>query len=82
MDLKSIFANLIKSPSTFNIKSYINPLLFNVLCLYGAYKLANKFLYFPIEWGYRQFIRKGYNLKERYQTKWALVTSASEGIGE
>ena len=44
--------------------------------------MAKEYLYKPI-WGiWKHFIRPRKNIKDRYSTKWALVTGASDGIGK
>ncbi len=36
-----------------------------------------------LKWIYNVFIRKGYNLKDRYgENSWVVVTGASDGIGK
>ena len=44
--------------------------------------MAKEYFYKPI-WGiWKHFIRPRKNIKDRYSTKWALVTGASDGIGK
>lgn len=52
------------------------------LAAYGFYKLASNYLLPPIVGSYNHFLRSTKDLKLRYSGEWALVTGASEGIGE
>ena len=50
--------------------------------LYGAYIWGNEFIYTPLYGFWKHFIRPRRDIIKRYDTKWALVTGASDGIGK
>jgi hypothetical protein len=52
------------------------------LSLYGIYKASFSWITPPFAAIYKHFIRPRRNLKKRYGGDWAIVTGASDGIGE
>jgi len=67
----------------FDITEYLCRKSVNGLALIGAYYLAHEFLYTPLRGFWAHFLRPRRNLLKRYgEGSWALVTGASDGIGE
>ncbi len=53
------------------------------LILYGMYSFTTTYALPLLRGFYRSFLRPRANLKDRYgKTTWAVVTGASEGIGQ
>ena len=55
--------------------------MLTALAAFGVYSLL-PYVWGPINFVYRHFLRPRRNLASRYQSKWAVVTGASDGIGE
>ena len=73
--LKAFFNSLDLTP-------HANPKLLTALATLGALHLFNHYLSIPILGVYRHFLRPQKNLNKRYGSEWAVVTGASDGIGE
>jgi 17beta-estradiol 17-dehydrogenase / very-long-chain 3-oxoacyl-CoA reductase len=61
---------------------HANPKLLTVLAAIGALHLFTQYLTTPIVGLYRHLLRPQRNLVKLYGSEWAVVTGASDGIGE
>jgi len=73
--IKAFFTNLDLTP-------HANPKLLTALAAIGALHLFTQYLTTPIVGLYRHLLRPQRNLVKLYGSEWAVVTGASDGIGE
>lgn len=73
--LKAFFTKL-------DVSAHANPKVLTVLAAFGAFHLLRQYLCTPIVGLYRHLLRPQRNLVRRYGSEWAVVTGASDGIGE
>ena len=65
-----------------DVTSHVNPKLLTGLAAIGALHLFTQYLTTPLLGFYRHVLRPQRNLVNRYGSDWAVVTGASDGIGE
>jgi 17beta-estradiol 17-dehydrogenase / very-long-chain 3-oxoacyl-CoA reductase len=68
--------------TSLDLTPHANPKLLTALAAIGALHLFNQYLTTPIVGLYRHLLRPQRNLVKRYGSEWAVVTGASDGIGE
>lgn len=73
--LKAFFTKL-------DVSAHANPRILTALAAIGALHLFTQYLTTPIVGLYRHLLRPQRNLIRRYGSEWAVVTGASDGIGE
>jgi 17beta-estradiol 17-dehydrogenase / very-long-chain 3-oxoacyl-CoA reductase len=67
---------------SFDVTSHVNAKLLTGLAAIGALHLITQYLSTPLVGFYRHVLRPQRNLVKRYGSEWAVVTGASDGIGE
>ena len=65
-----------------DITKYLNHHAVSILASLGAYYLTRQYLLTPLVGLWRHLLRPRKNLVQRYGGEWAVVTGASDGIGE
>ena len=65
-----------------DVTPHVNPKLLTGLAAIGALHLFTQYLTTPLVGFYRHVLRPQRNLVKRYGSEWAVVTGASDGIGE
>jgi hypothetical protein len=78
MESKSFISYL----KNFNLLKSFNPKFLKLLVLIGLVSFTKDIVLFFIYEYYKHFIRPRKNHIKRYGGKWALITGASDGIGE
>ena len=66
----------------FDITKYLNHHTVSLLASIGAYYLTKQYLLTPLVGLWRHLLRPRKDLVKRYGGQWAVVTGASDGIGE
>ena len=75
------FSKFWKAISSFNLQEIVNYKLVSAFAIFGMF-YSLRFVFRPLNFMYRNFLRPRYNLKQRYGDGYAMITGASDGIGK
>lgn len=64
-----------------DLSGHVSGRVLTLLALYGAYK-AMKYVTVPLKAVWRHVLRPRRDLRARYGGNWAVITGASDGLGE